>query len=98
MPMSITADTSETPRRSVYSVIFFVPPFPGCRRSRVFLFSSLSAIYDMFTAEQIGCGLGHLYNIKVPKGELYHGSRCTIRREQVFSKRRTAAPVDKTEK
>ena len=98
MLMSITADTSETPRRFVYSVIFFAPPFRDCRRSRVFLFSSLSAIYDVFTAAQIGCGLGHLYNIKEPKGELYHGSRCTIRREQVFSKRHTVASVDKTKK
>lgn len=74
-------------KRYVYGVLFFAAPFADKPRQRYFLFSSLAAIYEVFSAEQIGCTLGHLYNLKVPDGSAFAGKRCIIRREPVVSKR-----------
>ncbi len=73
--------------RYVYGVLFFGAPFADKPRQKFFLFSSLAAVYDIFTVEQIGCTLGHLYNLKVPDGTAYTGKRCIIKREPVVSKR-----------
>lgn len=73
--------------RFVYSVLFFAAPLPEKPRQKFFLFSSLAAIFDVFSPEQIGCGLGHLYNLQVPSGSAFAGKRCIIKREKVFSKR-----------
>lgn len=73
--------------RYVYSVLFFAAPLPSKPRQKFFLFSSLAAIFEVFSVEQIGCGLGHLYNLKVPDGSAFAGKRCIIKREKVFSKR-----------
>lgn len=74
--------------RYVYGVLFFAAPFADKPRLRYFLFSSLAAIYEVFSVEHIGCTLGHLYNLKVPDGSAFTGKRCIIRREPVVSKRR----------
>lgn len=71
----------------IYSVVFFSAPLKNKPRQRFFLFSSLAAIYDVFSVEQIGCCIGHLYNIKVPDGSVFAGKRCIIKREPLFSKR-----------
>lgn len=73
--------------RYVYSVLFFAAPNPEKPRQKFFLFSSLAAIFETFSTEQIGCSLGHLYNLKVPDGTAFAGKRCIIKREKVFSKR-----------
>lgn len=73
--------------RYVYSVLFFSAPLPSKPRQKFFLFTSLAAIFDVFSVEQIGCGLGHLYNLKVPDGTAFAGKCCIIKREKVFSKR-----------
>lgn len=73
--------------RFVYSVLFFAAPLPKKPRQKFFLFSSLAAIFEVFSVEQIGCGLGHLYNLQVPSGTAYAGKRCIIKREKVLSKR-----------
>lgn len=77
----------ETGDRFVYSVVFFGAPFRDKPRQKFFLFSSLAAIYEVFSVEQIGCSLGHLYNLKVPDGSAFAGKRCIIKREPVVSKR-----------
>ena len=74
-------------RMYVYSVLFFSAPLRGKPRQKFFLFSSLAAIYEVFSVEQIGCSIGHLYNLKVPDGTAYCGKRCIIKREPVVSKR-----------
>ena len=71
----------------VYSVLFYAAPLSDMPRQKFFLFSSLAAIFEIFSPEQIGCGLGHLYNLKVPDGSSFAGKRCIIKREKVFSKR-----------
>lgn len=77
--------TTET---HVYSVMFFGAPFPTeAPRQRFFLFSSLSAIYEVFTPEQVGVSLKRLYNLRVSGGTAYSGKRCIIRREKVYSKK-----------
>lgn len=77
----------ETGARYIYSVVFYGAPFRSKPRQRFFLFSSLAAIYDLFSVEQIGCSLGHLYNLKVPDGSAFAGKRCIIKREPLYSKR-----------
>lgn len=81
------AKPKETGDRFVYSVVFFGAPISGKPRQKLFLFSSLAAIYEVFSVEQIGCTLGHLYNLKVPDGSAFAGKRCIIKREPVVSKR-----------
>lgn len=73
--------------RFVYSVLFFAAPLPSKPRQKFFLFSSLAAIFEVFSVKQIGCGLRHLYNLKVPDGAAYAGRLCIIKREKVFAKR-----------
>ena len=73
--------------RFIYSVSFFCAPLEERPRQKQFLFSSLAAIYEVFSASQIGCGLGHLYNLKVADGGVFAGSLCIIRREKLYSKR-----------
>ena len=70
----------------MYTVLFFAAPYPEQPRRKVFVFSSLAAIYDLFPRDVIGCSLGHLYNLKVPSGSAYCGKRCIIKRERVFAK------------
>ncbi len=72
-------------KKWVYRVSFNEPPMPGSDNTE-FFFSSLAAIYDRFTPEQIGCKVTRLWNIGVSKGKKYGGRRCTIVKESVFSK------------
>ncbi len=81
------AKPKETGDRYVYSVLFFGAPLSDKPRQKFFLFSSLAAIFEVFSVEQIGCSLGHLYNLKVPDGCAYAGKHCIIKRERVVSKR-----------
>ena len=52
----------------IYRVSFDTPPLDDDKTD--FYFSSLAAIYEQFTAKQIGCGAGHLYNIGVSDGHI----------------------------
>ena len=72
----------------VYVVQFFDAPLPDEPRRRFFLFSSLAAIYDKFSAAQVGCSLGNLYNLRVSDGMPYCGRLCMVWREPLYSKRR----------
>lgn len=61
-------------------------PAPVGDRS-VFYFGSLAAIYEVFTAEQIGCKVTRLWNVGIDPGRPYVGSRCTISQEELIRKR-----------
>ena len=89
MSVNKTSGESQKERgeRFVYSVLFFSTPLPDKPMQKYFLFSSLAAIYEVFSVEQIGCSLGHLYNLKVPDSSTYAGKRCIIKRDKVLSKR-----------
>ena len=53
--------------RTIYRVRFKEPPLSGDERTE-FFFTSLAAIYEVFTAEQISCRVNRLYNIGLPVG------------------------------
>lgn len=51
-----------------------------------YYFGSLSAIYDTFTEEDIGCGLGRLWNLNLDADNPYKGRKCTIRVDELIRK------------
>ena len=52
-----------------------------------YYFGSLSAIFDAFTAEDIGCKVERLWNIGVAKGAVYESKKCTIKAGSVKRKK-----------
>lgn len=56
-------------------------------------FGSLSAIYDTFTAEQIGCGVNRLWNIGFAKGNAYKSKKCTITKEPFLRMKHKSSPI-----
>ena len=72
----------------IYRVEFKVPPLLGVDERTEFYFHSLAAIYDTFTAEQIGCKVTRLWNIGVSHGNPYEGKRCRITKEPILRKTR----------
>lgn len=70
---------------SVFHVRFKTPPIEGDERTD-FFFSSLAAIYDTFTPDQIGCAVNRLWKLRVSDGNPYYGRLCDIRREEVRRK------------
>lgn len=72
----------------IYRVEFKVPPLLGVDDRTDFYFHSLAAIYDTFTAEQIGCKVTRLWNIGVSHGNPYDGRRCRITKEPILRKTR----------
>ena len=75
----------EKEQKTIYRVQFKDPPLNDDERTE-FFFTSLAAIYDVFTAEQIGCKVNRLYNIGLPDGTPYNGKRCLITQEAIHSK------------
>lgn len=71
--------------RKIFRVAFKEPPLTD-DDSTEFFFSSLSAIYDTFTPEQIGCKVTRLWNLGVSRGKPYFGERCEITQTTVRSK------------
>lgn len=61
-----------------------------------YYFTSLAAIYETFTAQQIGCGVQHLYNLGMSDGNTYEGRRAAITRETLASKMQTDPHSRKT--
>lgn len=72
------------PDTTIYWVHFFVPPIEGDHRTD-FFFTSMAAIYTMFTPRQIGCGVSRLWAIDLSKNA-YTSRYCIIRREPVIRK------------
>jgi hypothetical protein len=81
--------SSKLGARIAYRVRFLEPPESG-KEQVDYLFSSLAAIYGLFTARQIGCGVNHLWNRHVADGEPYSGRKCQIERVEVLYTRRGA--------
>lgn len=63
-------------------------PLLGEDDRKEFYLHSLSAIYEVFMAEQIGCKVTRLRNIGVSHGNPYEGRRCRITKEPILRKRR----------
>lgn len=75
-----------------YRVEFKEPPMPDNKRTE-FYFSSLAAIYEQFTPEQVGCKVSRLWNIGVSDGKPYNGRRCSITKEYFRRKTQNKAPT-----
>lgn len=78
----------------IYRVGFSEPPIPEDDRTE-FYFHSLSAIYEKFTPEQVGCKVTNLWKLGVSNGNEYtsRSGEVHISREPIERKRRTA-PCD----
>lgn len=79
----------------IYRVSFEEAPHEGDPRCD-FYFYSLSAIYEQFTPEQIGCRVERLWNIGVSSGAEYENRTHTVKitRESVARKHRTPSLID----
>lgn len=75
-----------------YRVEFKEPPIEGDERTE-FYFSSLAAIYEQFTPEQVGCKVSRLWNIGVSDGFPYKGRKCTITKERIRRKTQNKAQI-----
>lgn len=71
----------------IYRVAFNEPPLEN-DDSWEFYFTSLSAIYEKFTPEQVGCKVSRLWNLKITPDKPYNGRRCRITKEPVLRKKR----------
>lgn len=58
-------------------------------RRKNFYFGSLSAIFDKFTAEQIGCKVNNLWNLKLSGESAYTSKTCTISVGEIIRKRQS---------
>lgn len=72
-------------KEHIYRVAFNEPPIQDDNRTE-FFFTSLSAIYEEFTPDQVGCKVTRLWNIGVSGGIPYEGAKCKITREPLRSK------------
>ena len=79
-------------KEHIYRVAFNEPPIKDDDRTD-FFYTSMSAIYDEFTPEQIGCKVSRLWNIGVTKGATYNGAKCRISKESL--KRKSRNPLNK---
>ena len=85
-------------QKTIYRVQFKEPPLNDDERTE-FFFTSLAAIYDVFTAEQIGCRVNRLYNIGLPDGTPYDGKRCLkLRRRFTVRRKKARSQVDDEDK
>lgn len=73
-------------KSSIYKVVFKAPPLSDDDRTE-FFFTSLSAIYDTFTPDQVGCKVSRLWNIGVSQGQPYVGRLCQITKEETTAKK-----------
>ena len=69
--------------KHIYKVHFNEPQ----RGKRDHYFTSLAAIYTVFSREDIGCDVSNLWNLSVAKGNLYSNRKCVISKNIVHSKK-----------
>lgn len=62
-----------------------------------YFFGSLSAIYETFSAAQIGCRVSRLWNLKITPEKPYLGRKCTISKEPVKRKPQKNTNLKKNE-
>lgn len=52
-----------------------------------FYFGSLAAIYEVFTADDIGCQVSRLWAVKITPGHPYENAKCIISQEFLVRKK-----------
>ena len=75
---------------SIVIVTFREPPLAEWPNRTAFYFGSLSAIYDVFTPEQIGCKLCTLWNSNITAERPYRNKLCEVSREALTRKPQSA--------
>lgn len=70
-----------------YKVTFKVPPIEGESKTE-FYFTSLAAIFEVFTDKEIGCKCSRLWNLKITEKRPYNGRRCSVERINLRRKSR----------
>jgi len=71
----------------IYRVDFKIPPFENSGTD--FYFTSLAAIYELFTPEQIGCKVEQLWKLEVSSGFTYQSRNCSITQRPLYRKSQT---------
>ena len=71
-------------KKTIYKVTFREPPIEASDQTE-FYFSTVSAIYEVFTKQAIGCSLNNLWNKGVVKGRRYVSRTCTVERVTLAS-------------
>lgn len=76
---------------TIYHLHFEKIPRNGELQNKDFYFGSISAIYDVFTKNQIGIQASSLYNFKLDKdlNPIYRNSRCWIKKDVLRTKLQT---------
>lgn len=70
----------------IYHVSFHELPQECYGEKCDFFYTSLAAIYDEFSPEDIGCKVGRLWNLKITPDNPYVGRKCTISKEPITRK------------
>ena len=78
----------------IYRVTFREPPEQTGERD--FFFTSLSAIYERFSPEQIGCKVSRLWNIGVSDGTAYEGRQCISPASRLLGKSAETPQISET--
>lgn len=81
---------------TIVRVSFHEPPMVDQPHRREFYFGSLSAIYEIFTPEQIGCKVECLWNANITIGNSYANRLCVVSREPFVRKTRRRPILDKS--
>ena len=74
----------------VYKVTFKEPPVAGEPQTE-FYFTSLAAIFEVFTEKEIGCKVTRLWNLHIEEDKPYSGRRCTVEKKEMRRKPRNKA-------
>lgn len=74
----------------VYKVTFKEPPVAGEPQTE-FYFTSLAAIFEVFTEKEIGCKVTRLWNLHIEEDKPYRGKRCSVEKIEMRRKPRNKA-------
>lgn len=84
-------------QETIIRVSFHEAPLAHQPQRRDFYFGCLSAIYDLFTPEQVGCRVATLWNADIRVGKPYANRLCVISREP-FTRKTREKPSRTTKK
>lgn len=73
-------------REHIYRIEFWTSPVSSGNMAgeKVFYFHSLTAIYKLFTPEQVGCKVTNLWNLGVSRGREYQNHKCKVKRHPIY--------------
>lgn len=75
-------------QETIIRVSFHEAPLAHQPQRKDFYFGCLSAIYEVFTPEQVGCKVTNLWNANIKVGSPYANRLCVVSREPFVRKTR----------